>query len=278
MEELEQLLRDWDENAQLDPLWAICSTPGKRYNSWKIKEFFQTGEQQIQHALTLIENSGLTLKKGRALDFGCGVGRLTQALVQEFEIGYGIDISPTMIEYAQKFNRFGERCQYLVNTQDNLHIFQDNFFDFIYSFIVLQHMPPRLMTKYIQEFVRILNKGGVLMFQVPVQLLTPDINPFQRLPLYHPARIKNKLQWEIKQILEKIFGDKDIRFYRLSKLGIPKRWLYQKLGVQPPVHMYYCDEQVITDLVAQGGATVIDVIKDTEQEPGMLNAQFVVIK
>ena len=36
-----------------------------------------------------------------ALDFGCGIGRLSQALAEHFDQVYGVDISPKMIELAR---------------------------------------------------------------------------------------------------------------------------------------------------------------------------------
>ncbi len=54
----------------------------------------------------------ISFPKRRALDFGCGVGRLTQALARHFNIVDGVDIAPSMIELANQFNRSGGRCRY----------------------------------------------------------------------------------------------------------------------------------------------------------------------
>jgi ubiquinone/menaquinone biosynthesis C-methylase UbiE len=76
-----------------------------------------------------------------------------------------------MIETARRFNRHGERCQYHVNTANDLRLFPDRRFDFIYSVIVLQHMPAPLSRNYVTEFVRVLAPGGLAVFQVPAQLV-----------------------------------------------------------------------------------------------------------
>ena len=39
----------------------------------------------------------LSVRRSRSLDFGCGIGRLTQAMAEFFEVCDGVDISPTMI-------------------------------------------------------------------------------------------------------------------------------------------------------------------------------------
>ena len=101
-----------------------------------------------------------------ALDFGCGVGRVTQALALHFDQVYGVDISPSMIQHADNYNQYGDRCEYLVNETADLRRFPDDRFDFIYSNITLQHMPARFTRRYIAEFVRVLAPTGVLLFQL----------------------------------------------------------------------------------------------------------------
>ncbi|WP_420485333.1 class I SAM-dependent methyltransferase [Iningainema tapete] len=109
------------------------------------------------------------MSRKTALDFGCGVGRLSQAMVQYFETVHGVDISPSMLKLADKYNQHGSKCKYHLNDQDNLKLFPDNYFDFIYSKITLQHMEPQYSRRYIREFLRILAPQGLLIFQIPSQ-------------------------------------------------------------------------------------------------------------
>ena len=67
-----------------------------------------------------------------------------------------MDISPVMLEQARQFNRKGERCQYVWNSAPDLRIFPDGYFDFIYSRITLQHIPPPRVQSYLKEFLRVL--------------------------------------------------------------------------------------------------------------------------
>jgi len=101
---------------------------------------------------------------GTALDFGCGVGRLTQALTRYFASCVGVDISEKMIQKAESLNRC-TRCRYMVNSHARLP-FANATFSFIYSNIVLQHVSRRFSKGYLQEFVRVLAPGGVLVFGV----------------------------------------------------------------------------------------------------------------
>jgi ubiquinone/menaquinone biosynthesis C-methylase UbiE len=121
----------------------------------------------VAAALDELRSRGLEPRRGRALDFGCGVGRLTQALAGHFEEVAGVDIASSMVEQARAMNAYGARCSYHLNERSDLSAFPDGHFDFIYSSITLQHMEPRYALAYIREFVRLLSDGGIVMFQLP---------------------------------------------------------------------------------------------------------------
>jgi SAM-dependent methyltransferase len=185
---IEELQRNWDEFGRNDPLWAILTEPGKRRGKWNLREFFEKGEEDIANLMRYIDSLEFPLRRNRALDFGCGVGRLTQPLCRHFEVCYGVDIAPSMIELANKYNRYGQKCRYCLNVSDKMNLFDDNYFDLVYSIITLQHMEPRYSLGYIREFIRILAPGGLLIFQIPsepIPLQSQDKNATDRpLPDY----------------------------------------------------------------------------------------------
>jgi SAM-dependent methyltransferase len=103
----------------------------------------------------------------RALDFGCGAGRLTQALAARFERVDGVDIAPSMVAAARRHNRHPERCHYHRNATPDLALFENEAFTFICSLLVLQHMEPRHSKAYLRELLRLLAPDGLLVFQLP---------------------------------------------------------------------------------------------------------------
>lgn len=165
--DLAQLQKNWETLAQQDPMWAIISDPSKKGRQWDPAAFFQSGEAAINHLFGEIAQLGFSLDRGKALDFGCGLGRLTQGICKRFAKTYGIDISPTMVAEAARYNRCGSACEYVVNDSNDLRRFDDDTFDFVCSSLVLQHIPPEASRIYIEEFVRVLRPGGVLFFQLP---------------------------------------------------------------------------------------------------------------
>jgi SAM-dependent methyltransferase len=172
-ESLSGLRATWEHWGKADPLWAILSEHGKENNRWNLDQFLETGEAEISAMFLRLEQLGLSPPLHRALDFGCGVGRLSQALAGRFDHVDGVDISASMLEMAQRLNRFEQRCSYHHNAQSDLALFADSSFTFIYSNITLQHMPPSLALGYISEFMRILRNDCLAVFQLPSHFESP---------------------------------------------------------------------------------------------------------
>jgi len=94
--------------------------PNKRYGKWDVEEFLESGEHQIEDALQHGKKLGFPLSFESALDFGCGVGRLTRALAGRFKTCVGVDISPAMIQQARRLNADRPGCTFVLNTTDDL--------------------------------------------------------------------------------------------------------------------------------------------------------------
>ena len=171
---LSTLKQHWTEFGKQDPLWAILTHADKKGGKWGVDEFFELGRRDVDAWLGAALAAKPDIERGRALDFGCGVGRLTQALAEHFRQVVGVDIAPTMILEAARYNRYGDQCSYYVNDRPDLIQFPDGEFDFIFTLIVLQHMAPHYVKGYLKEFLRLLKPGGVVLFQMPEVSLTPE--------------------------------------------------------------------------------------------------------
>jgi SAM-dependent methyltransferase len=164
---LSTVQRYWDRQAHADPMWAILTDPAKVGGRWDVDEFFATGIHEVRTFMDRAAAWGAPASRRSALDFGCGIGRLSQALAGHFDQVYGVDISPKMIELAREHNRKGARCEYVWNPAGDLGRFADGSIDMIYSWITLQHMRPRHARRYMWEFLRVVAPGGLLLFQYP---------------------------------------------------------------------------------------------------------------
>lgn len=167
--------RDWEDLADVDPLWAILSDPERRGGRWELEEFLSTGEADVERVLRVARELTRPRSRDRALDFGCGVGRVTRALARHFDEALGVDVSERMVEHARRINADVPNCRFDVNPAPDLRGLESGAFDLVYSRIVLQHLR-RLEDafRYIEEFLRVAHPDGLVVFQLP------DAVPWQR--------------------------------------------------------------------------------------------------
>jgi hypothetical protein len=79
----------------------------------------------------------------------------------------GADISRGMVDLARRLNQYADRAEYMCTAETGLETLTAQSFQFIYSNIVLQHVAPDLSVQYLGEFFRLLEPGGLLVFQLP---------------------------------------------------------------------------------------------------------------
>jgi len=172
---LDEYAREWQGNAGADALWVILTDSQLYGRKWDVEDFFATGDEEIGRVFRFMEQSTIPSPSGAFLDFGCGVGRVSKALRKRFERGYGIDISQKMIDLARTYV---PDIEFMVNQSDLLGSCENGSVDFVYSHIVLQHIPNEYQRRYIDEFLRIMRPGGLAAFQIPVEIINPqDIRP-----------------------------------------------------------------------------------------------------
>jgi SAM-dependent methyltransferase len=105
------------------------------------------------------------------LDFGCGVGRLSQALADYADEVVGVDISAPMLEVARRIDRTQGRCTFVHNDAPDLSRFPDGHIDLVYTVLVLQHLPRPVIEHYLAELLRVLRPDGTAVIQVPTRTL-----------------------------------------------------------------------------------------------------------
>lgn len=163
----------WGKLGADDPLWAILSEPTKRNGGWEIESFLETGRQEAAALFRLLDGLKIYPNFNRALDFGCGVGRVSHALGIRFRHVDGLDVSSTMIETARRIHAHRSGLAFHLGTSGSLP-FETQTFDLVYSRLVLQHMPSEIAIPYVSEFVRTLTPTGVAVFQAPSKCLVAE--------------------------------------------------------------------------------------------------------
>ena len=197
MTSLDNLRNAWEGHAKRDALGAILTDDRKVGGKWDLAEFMATGEREIATVIGHLNSIGHGPDmSGRALDFGCGVGRLTQALARRFHSCVGVDISQEMIRQAESLSQY-PNCRYVANPARKLP-FEDASFSFLYSNIVLQHVPRRLATNYLREFVRLLAPQGILVFGVQDSFAAPNLSS-RMVRLRHVVHLRSRIRVVLKR-------------------------------------------------------------------------------
>lgn len=163
--QFDQDRRTWDHLGESDPLWAILTDPQERGNRWDQETFLATGRREIDDLVRLVAERFPGMPRSCALDFGCGVGRLSRALAAHFDHVIGVDVAASMIRRAQELNADRRNCEFILNERDDLSRVASGSVDFVYSNLVLQHIERPYAERYISEFVRVLSPRGLAVFQ-----------------------------------------------------------------------------------------------------------------
>lgn len=164
--------KDWEKWGKTDPYFGILSSEKFRKNkldgSLK-EEFFASGHAHVEKVFRLInDNFKDEFKPRRALDFGCGVGRLTLPLAERAEHAVGIDVSQSMLaEASSNALSAGYNNIDFILSDDGLTKVRGEF-DLIHSYIVLQHIPWSRGRIILQELADRVAPNGYLV----VHLLT----------------------------------------------------------------------------------------------------------
>ncbi len=157
--------RDWNERAREDAHFYVAF--GRKDQD--PEEFFATASEVVkglEHELRRFP-ARANRRAWRALEIGCGPGRLMRPMSRHFGEIHGVDVSDEMIGRARAnlagiphaHPHHGSGC--------DLPQFADESFDFVYSYAVFQHIPSRdVVLSYLREAHRVLKPGGILRAQI----------------------------------------------------------------------------------------------------------------
>jgi ubiquinone/menaquinone biosynthesis C-methylase UbiE len=193
---LSRVRNTWNNLGEIDPMWAILTDPSKFGLRWTEDDFFASGQSEVDGLMVKLDRLAPHRNMERALDFGCGIGRLSRALCAHYERVDAVDVAPSMIGLANERNPFPGQCTFHLNSASNLTLFADETFDLIYSNIVLQHIAPALAIKYLAEFARCARPHGLIVFQLPHErrMNFPSIKRFLMHAIYKILPV-NVVRW-----------------------------------------------------------------------------------
>ena len=172
---LQHVGREWARLGESEPHWSVLTSEQFRAQAiaGNLQAFRDSGVNEVRHIGSVLKRNGLAWPaQGVALEYGCGVGRVTLPLAQHCGQVVGVDISPGHLACAAAEARerglsHKVRWLRLVGAAD---LEQLPAADLVYSRIVLQHNPPPVMELIVRHLLRCLAAGGVAVFQLPTYM------------------------------------------------------------------------------------------------------------
>jgi trans-aconitate methyltransferase len=179
--------RDWNTLGETEPYFAVLTHDRflrEQMSDNDREAFFASGEADIAEIFDLID-----LAPKSALDFGCGVGRLTRALVKRVDRVAGIDAAESMLRLARENVPNASFSSTIPNER----------FDLIVSLLVFQHIPIRRGEELLGELLEHLDGVAALhfTFRRPGSFLRRVLRRVRaRVPLVH--RMTQRIRGERK--------------------------------------------------------------------------------
>jgi SAM-dependent methyltransferase len=162
--------QEWVRWGQQDPYFAVITNPKFRKANLTEdarREFFESGRYHVQYVLDAAGRwLGRDFLPQRALDFGCGVGRVALSLARTVPSVVGVDVSPDMLaEMARNASSEGLPNVQGVLSDLDLSAVQGDF-DLVHSCITFQHIGPSQGRLLLSSLVGKLRPGGLGAIQI----------------------------------------------------------------------------------------------------------------
>jgi ubiquinone/menaquinone biosynthesis C-methylase UbiE len=159
-----RMREDWNARAREDANYYVAF--GRREQSEE--EFFATAAEVVAGIEWELKHLGpaTSPRTRRALEIGCGPGRLMKPLSRNFGEIHGVDVSDEMIRLARERLSGVPHAHVHATSGAELAQFGDESFDLVYSYAVFQHIPSRdVVLQYLRETHRVLKPNGLVRMQ-----------------------------------------------------------------------------------------------------------------
>lgn len=219
---------NWSELGRQEPHWSVLTDD--RFKSASLADnidvFYESGSEAVALLEIVARRSGIDVSRYEsAFELGCGVGRITTALVKKFSHVCAADVSAPHLKIAaeQVRNRVGDNHVNWLQLTSPRDLLAIEPFDVFYSVIVLQHNPPPLIKFLLSTVLSKLNSGGIAYFQVQTYALGYGFSVAEYL---QSARSEGKMEMHVlpQEHLWRLLNDSNCDLLEVREDTLTGNW------------------------------------------------------
>ncbi|MDB4683218.1 class I SAM-dependent methyltransferase [bacterium] len=235
---------DWESRHKIEQMKAVM---GK---DMPHEQFMSSGEEEVEKLFDDFTQIR-ALKSCIAIDFGCGPGRISNALSNIFGKVIAVDISSTALDSAKNNLKRHNNVHYILSEGESIPL-GDSAADFFISFDVFQHMPSAdVQLNTLSEVSRVLKNNGTFFIQVKcntgwIRILGIPIFPrkFKKiipLPIFNIWNFnkrddRKKSTWRGTLMdyssIREVFMEKNLKITSIKPHGRDTRWMVKGICVK----------------------------------------------
>jgi len=186
------MYNSWEDVKEKDTNEYIACTPSEE--AFKSSGLIDSGLLLN----TIRRHMGYDFLKRDILEYGCGNGRMAQFLREYFNRYIAADISKTMLKMIMK----KLDVEGLKTSGEDIPL-EDESVDIIFTFTVLMHNKKNFVPKIVNEFRRVLKRGGHLFMQLPCYTDKNDRDRFNDVSIWTKEEIiEMMVGWETLHIAD----------------------------------------------------------------------------
>jgi SAM-dependent methyltransferase len=172
MTQKNEMLKFWNESDPQKARWLIVNADNWNKEIEPHMELILSGDPKVREHICNLQKQGC-----KALEIGCGIGRLMKPMTDFFDFVTGVDISSTMQAQGKDYlgDLYLSRTKIELVDENNKFNVPDASVDFVYSLVVFQHIPSlRIIDEYLSESFRALKPGGMIRVQTHRGIPNPE--------------------------------------------------------------------------------------------------------
>jgi 2-polyprenyl-3-methyl-5-hydroxy-6-metoxy-1,4-benzoquinol methylase len=162
---------------------------------------------RLELYLERLDLAGASLPDRPVLDIGCGRGEWLELLGEKHIPSYGIDVNSMMIERAVSLGLDARHSDLL----DHLRGVEDASRSAVTAFHVVEHLPLGTLIDFLDEALRVLVPGGVLILETP----NPETMRVGATTFYNDPTHRNPIPPAVLQFLVEHRGFEEVEVVKL---------------------------------------------------------------